>query len=123
MCLLVQVRRQFLVCFAAMLLSVIGGGGAAFGAGWGSCALGANCGFVQCVTDDEGYPYYNGDEPACIHEPDAPPCYFCTYSQESPERYGYCTQSPFPFTEEYTPACSDCRMHSWPGALPPCPAD
>lgn len=95
-----------------------------YSAEWGSCALGAGCeGQPDCYWNDHGYPGEFGDVPTCYNDDDAPPCYFCTYTQTSPTRYGYCTQNPEPFLEENSFACSDCRMGSWPGGLPPCPAD
>lgn len=108
------------VLLFAALVSAAG----AYGVSWGSCALGANCGNIECFWNDHGYPGYQGDEPSCFNDPNAPPCYFCTYSQSTPTlHYGYCTQSPFPYTEENGVACADCRVGSWPGALPLCPTD
>jgi hypothetical protein len=116
----VAVRRLASAAFtyATLFLSA-----PAVGVDWGSCALGANCSAPDCYWNDHGYPGDFGDVPVCYTDEEAPPCYFCTYTQPSPTRHGYCTLNPEPFLQETGPVCSDCRMGSWPGSWPECPND
>lgn len=86
---------------------------------WGSCALGSYyCGQEGCWNLGHGFPISGYDVPECQYDPEETDCYVCLYSQPSVVPYGVCSERPNP---EDGLVCDQCRVGSYPGALPVCP--